>query len=208
MQEFNKVALIGSVLGGICLALPYAFDTLGSVPLEPDETSLVTGIFGDGISSAPLRKVFGKCIARRTMEMQVQWKSGTTFHVCDSEYWSANYAKESVPGRFGGFVHEVTHLWQNQQGDKAYSGRCRSYAYTLTADAKFQEYCSEQQGAIMEDYSQRFLHPSHRSTYYVRSTPENDAMLAALVEKQFPGARALRMSLENRERAQVAAAAP
>lgn len=202
--------MIGAVLGGISLALPYCFDTIGSAPLTSDETSLVTNIFGDRIASAPLRKVFGKCLARGTMEMQVQWQSKTTFHVCDPAYWSADYAKESAPAKFGAFVHEITHVWQNQHNEKVHSGRCQTYLYTLTADAKFREYCSEQQGAIMEDYSQRFLHPGHKPTYYVRSSPENDAMLAVLVENQFPQARALRMSLENQAPVnnEIMAAAP
>ena len=52
------------------------------------------------------------------------------------------------------FIHEMTHVWQHQQGiDVKTRGTFeRTYDYTFTPGKCFEDYLIEQQGTIVEDY--------------------------------------------------------
>lgn len=53
----------------------------------------------------------------------------------------------------GWFEHEVTHVWQHQQGINVYGAAFdRNYNYKLSPGKSFRSYGLEQQGDIVRDY--------------------------------------------------------
>jgi type VI secretion system secreted protein VgrG len=71
------------------------------------------------------------------------------------KHFKEDYSLESV-GDQGGFIHEMTHVWQYQLGYWVKSIRVprpnMSYAYTLDAGKQFCDFNMEAQGNICEDY--------------------------------------------------------
>lgn len=130
-------------------------------------------------------------------------------------YLSLDYSKETDPTNVGAMFHESTHIWQFQTGFTFTSGHCQGgYHYALTEGRKLEDFCDEAQGAIVEDYSRRYLVPAGAapSHWYVEmcgyDTPQHDALLLKMVEERFPGARKLRLKLGHGENADGARERP
>ncbi len=64
-----------------------------------------------------------------------------------------DFSSADISGR-SWFIHEVTHVWQYQQGINVYGAALdRRYDYKpLTPGRSFQGYGLEQQGDIVQDY--------------------------------------------------------
>lgn len=108
---------------------------------------------------------------------------------------------------FGTFVHETTHIWQNQTNDKYTPDReLRHYRYWVDTKSEYTTFSVEQQAAMVEDYALYFLHPSKQpsymqQTYNKSEIPGRMEMLKKVIEAQFPGARQMRLEFEmNRQK--------
>lgn len=125
-----------------------------------------------------------------------------------ADFWgpensSKDFSTEKNAYKFGTFIHELTHVWQNQN-NRAYTNDTPptakdKYAYALSSKSSFRDYRVEQQAAIIEDYARRFLHPSKSFTYLDEAYKDAESMsglLKKVVETEFPGAKKLREEFE------------
>ena len=87
------------------------------------------------------------------------------------------------------FMHEMTHIWQQQNMHAFTRGRCPGdYSYALRPASRFSDFCNEEQAEIVADYARRFI-AGERSWF---ADEARDSLLQRVVEEQFPGARVLR----------------
>lgn len=212
-SAFRRVAFAAALTVGLSGDTPPAPPHPASVePLTENEIAFVQGIFGDEINTAIVRKNFytehqdlSPGDSTETIA-SVDDKKNINFY--GTEYRSDDYSQEDRLN-YGTFIHEITHIWQRQKipGLKLLFMSCHDYSYTLDARSRFDDFCIEQQGAIIEDYALRFLHSSHAS-FRIKNTPENDALLKKVVEEKFPEARKTRLKLEAQAQLKTAAVAP
>jgi hypothetical protein len=184
-----------------------------SAHLSPGEIALVQSIFGNEVNTSIVIKNFSPHHLEYFSEpdhilmetrASVNDKKNIIFY--GPEYSSDDYSQEDLM-LYGTFLHEMTHIWQRQKvsGVTLLLMSCHDYNYALNDQSRFSDFCIEQQGAIMENYVQRFLHHSHLSLG-IKNTPENDALLKKVVEDQFPEARKTRLALEAQQQQKIAAA--
>lgn len=164
--------------------------------LTTGENSLIK-MFGDELDSSVVRIHAGP--HKGNVIGQAFDKKNVAFY--GHPYLSEDYSEEFDPLNYGAYVHETTHTWQYQTEWKYTDGHCPGgYYYELKDSSRLEDFCSESQAAIVEDYARRFIKPSSSpSAWYVsmcgQDTPENDARLIKVVETRFPNARKMRMEL-------------
>lgn len=165
-------------------------------PLTQREAEAVTNIFGDEVNVSKIRKHF-KSNGHITHIMRS--KQGTVMPLLShidffgDSIVSKDYGAEGSY-RYGFFLHEATHVWQNQNWNWSLKN-FRVYEYTLTPGARFQDFGLEQQAEIIEAYARRWHHPEGRQN----ARPENaaaDQMLQQVVENRFPRAKQTRLARE------------
>lgn len=162
-------------------------------PLTENEEALVKAFFGDQINTSIVRNVFSPRFCS-DQAASVSDQSHIFYH--GSEARSGDFAKDRNVYSFSIFMHEMTHIWQNQNNERYTNFRFvpKPDPYVFSLDItrwSFSDYGDEQQAAIIEDYVAYFLHPYH-DTFQTRVTKSNIRQLRTLVENQFPGARKLR----------------
>ncbi|TAL30298.1 MAG: hypothetical protein EPN97_12810 [Alphaproteobacteria bacterium] len=164
--------------------------------LTEGESNLVTSIFGDEVDASKIRKHFKD---DNHITHLFGSKTGTVLPFLNhidifGPYGrSPDYAREGEV-LYGLFVHESTHVWQNQNW--AWTTKAmRVYEYELKPESKFSDFGGEQQASIIENYAQRFLHPQGRKDA-TAETAAFDAMLQKVVEERFPRAKETRMALD------------
>ena len=167
-----------------------------SAPLTQDEAALVEGIFGDEVDTRIVTKYF-KDFDPKNAGTAARVLTPKTIEFYKKHNHSANHSLEDH-WAYGTFIHEMTHIWQKQNPGKNVK-HCTVYEYALSLQSRFTDYCSEQQAAIIEDYTLRFLHPYHKS-YYATNNESADALLKKVVEDHFPRALETRLSYEAREK--------
>ena len=198
MRAFRKAAL------GLLLTATFGYSVLLASykgrgdTLTKGETEMVTGIFGDEIKPSKIRKHFKN---KGHISHVLPGKTGTVLpphsHIDFFGYYahSQDYSCDAK-WRAGLFIHEATHVWQNQtrswQLDKLY--KCRVYDYTLKPQSVFRDFGVEQQASIIEDYYEAWLHKDGRARMGETMTA-NDSLLLKVVEKRFPRAKKTRLSL-------------
>jgi hypothetical protein len=102
------------------------------------------------------------------------------------------------------FLHEMVHIWQYQNG-KWRGAHGADYAYSLRGKKSFDTFGSEQQGALVEEYTGRFLTDVKQPYKWLEkkdklTETEADSLLMRCVEDKFPGARRLREAQEEKIR--------
>lgn len=137
------------------------------------------------------------------------WAAAQAFNSREMSFYgpqnySEDYSKETNAWKFGLFFHELAHLDHYQKEafthDKTY-GECRQrYEYTLTPGKAYDEYCTEQQATLVEDYARRFLMNAPAAYRHGLPELEHDALLAAVIEARFPGATVLRAEMNDTRR--------
>jgi hypothetical protein len=164
--------------------------------LTEGETALVTGIFGDEINAAKIRKHFR---SESHITHLFRSKAGTVLPFLNhidifGPYAASKDYSQEGENLYGFFAHEATHCWQNQNW--AWSAKAiRVYEYELKPDSKFSDFGGEQQAEIIEAYAERFIHPQGRKDA-TAATAAFDAMLQKVVEDRFPQAQKTREALE------------
>jgi len=180
-------------------------------PLTTGEVALIKGIFGNEINTDIVRKylypeerpgVPGKVIPAQTF--------GTdSIKFYGPRYISADYSQTDNIFNFGSFVHEMTHIWQNQTS--APHTDDINYDYTLTPQSVFSDFGQEEQASIIEDYARQFLYsgknPSPRRSFG-KDDPRTLPLLKKLVEDNFPQAQKTRLAMEEQRRKAAPAARP
>jgi len=176
-------------------------------PLTKNETALVQSIFGDELSTETLRKHFAPTTGMPYAEVKPSSRRHVTFY--GDEYASDDFSQEDASTQ-GRFLHEMTHLWQNQSawlliakvmktlycqkpeisfedGALVTTTSSQMYDYQLDNNVGFDDFCTEQQGKIIQDYA----------TYIFGAQNEKiDPHLVRVVEERFPQAKLTREKLE------------
>ncbi|MBB3764000.1 vgr related protein [Sphingomicrobium lutaoense] len=127
-----------------------------SRPLTPGEVEISRSIFGDAIDLAQVRLVRRKWWPFQPRGVVMAPMGHIHFHP-EGRAWSEDFSREPL-GAQGLFIHEMTHVWQCQQGGRYYLLLARHpfcrYRYHLRPDLPFSGYGIEQQAEIVRH---RFL---------------------------------------------------
>jgi len=122
-----------------------------SRPLTLGETALAHLIFGDAIDYEAVRIVNRRWFPFQPRET-VMAPDGHIWIPPGSSAWCEDFSSASHSMQ-GLFIHEMTHVWQAQQGGRWYLPLMRHpfcrYAYVLTPDKPFHRYGIEQQAEIV-----------------------------------------------------------
>jgi len=168
-------------------------------PLTPAETELVTGVFGDEIDATKIRKHFRETsLAHRFAPKTVAGMVLPPLSHIDfygEKNQSADYALDSA-AMTDLFMHEVTHVWQNQnwRWSLHHLDKVRKYDYALDESSRFDNFALEQKAEIIGDYTRIWLHP--KGKVQSGETPgAKDMLLRDVVESRFPRARQTREAL-------------
>lgn len=118
-----------------------------SRPLTSGEIRLARSVFGDSIQ---LDKVRLKTAWWVLKHYAISPNGNIYFH---SDNWIIDFSKASL-SKQGWLIHELTHVWQLQQGRKVVRGALldRRYNYHLKLGKPFLKYGIEQQARMVEDY--------------------------------------------------------
>ena len=164
-----------------------------SAPLTTGESRMLHGIFGDEINTSKITKHY-----RQTPKMIYGKVYGNRIYLYGAENHYEDLSDPTEPDAREKLVHEATHVLQGQihSVTKNIKFRCKQYHYALKPESRFDDdFCNEQQAAIMEDYTARFLNVPARDAKWQDTTPENDALLQKVVETRFPQVRKTRLAL-------------
>lgn len=113
-----------------------------------------------GAEIALARTVFGENINLDNVKLKTAWwvlkhyavspNGNIYFHRDD---WITDFTRESL-SKQGWLIHELTHVWQLQQGLKVIRGALmnRRYQYELVTGKPFFDYGIEQQAKMVQDY--------------------------------------------------------
>lgn len=119
--------------------------------LTAAETALVARVFGDQVDAALVS------VRRAKFWMFQPWwvtmaPDGHIWCHPNGNNWCADYAGETL-GWQAHFVHEMTHVWQHQQGRNLLLSRppFARYRYELVPGKPFAAYGIEQQACIVAD---------------------------------------------------------
>ena len=118
-----------------------------SRPLTDGEIVLARSVFGDSIC---LNKVRLKTAWWVLRHYAVSPNGHIYFNPAD---WIGDFSQAPL-GKQGWLIHELTHVWQGQQGLKVVRGALinRRYDYELTFGKSFFKYGIEQQARMVQDY--------------------------------------------------------
>lgn len=123
------------------------YDVKQSRPLTSSEKALARSVFGDSIA---LDDVYLKSAWWVLKNYAVSPNGNIYFHPADwiTDFGSASLQKQSW------LIHELTHVWQLQQGLKVVRGALlnRRYDYVLILGKSFFDYGIEQQARMVQDY--------------------------------------------------------
>ncbi|MBB3106563.1 hypothetical protein FHS24_001064 [Psychrobacter luti] len=112
------------------------------------------------------RSVFGDCLKLDDVQLKTAWwvlkhyavspNGNIYFHPVD---WVKDFSQCSL-GKQSWLIHELTHVWQLQQGLKVVRGAImnRRYEYVFEAGKSFFNYGIEQQARMVQDYFVRRHH--------------------------------------------------
>jgi hypothetical protein len=160
--------------------------------LTKNESKLLTSIFGDEINTSKIRKHFREeSSVAHILPSKIGMVPPPFSHIdfYGEKHWSKDYAKDSA--NFGLFTHEATHCWQGQTMTFPLHD-IGKYEYTLTKTSRFNDFGTEQQADIIENYSKAWLFgPSTNHT-------AQDTLLFNVVEKRCPTAHKTRLAVERK----------
>jgi hypothetical protein len=132
-------------------------EIMQSRQLTSGEIALCRSIFGDAIDYARVRLVKGKWWPFQPRNAAMAPNGNIYFHPAAGG-WSEDFAHEPLI-RQGFFIHEMTHVWQAQQGGRLYLPLMRHpfcrYVYKVVSGRPFRRYGLEQQAEIVRHL---FLH--------------------------------------------------
>ena len=118
--------------------------------LSAGEIVLARSVFGDSINLEEVRLKTAWWVLKN---YAVSPNGNIYFHPAD---WITDFSSASI-GKQSWLIHELTHIWQLQQGIKVVRGALidRRYSYVLKTGKSFFNYGIEQQARMVQDY---FVH--------------------------------------------------
>ncbi|WP_230658249.1 type IV secretion protein Rhs [Psychrobacter sp. I-STPA10] len=118
-----------------------------SRPLTTQEKQLAQSVFG---SQLDVQHISIKTAWWVLKNYAVSPNGNIYFHYND---WVEDFTEQSL-SKQGWLVHELTHVWQLQQGVKVVRGALfnRRYGYVLSKDKSFSSFGIEQQARMVQDY--------------------------------------------------------
>ena len=121
-----------------------------SRPLTANEKQLAYSVFG---SQLDVQHISIKTAWWVLKNYAVSPNGNIYFHHSD---WVEDFTEQSLTKQ-GWLVHELTHVWQLQQGLKVVRGALfnRRYGYVLSKDKSFAAFGIEQQARMVQDYFMR-----------------------------------------------------
>lgn len=173
------------------------------------EKHFIRGIFGNTVNLDSVKNDFSKLANAKSWlnpkVAAVSPSSGQEIFFTRHTPHSSDYSMEGYFLR-GSFAHEVTHILQ-VQNQTVHLKPCSTYRYKLDKYSAFDDFCVEQQAAVIEDYVSRFHTKEPRTPYRQTSygyieritgkfNPEADAHLMRVVEMKFPVAKETRLSYD------------
>jgi hypothetical protein len=156
------------------------------------EVNIVKGIFGKEINTDFIRKYFSAGIPGDTARTYGTAK--IKFYGSADRQSDYSQPEESVYLYL--FMHEMTHIWQNQRGMMRHVYNmlrhpARDHRYELSPQSRFKDFGVEQQADIIGEYAMVFL--GHNYSFDIGC---DKALLQKVVEDRFPEARKTRVALE------------
>ncbi len=151
-----------------------ALDATPGYPLRDGEKNLLTRVFGDAVNTSGIRLRFCAEAAAVTRDNTAETFPDNVIRFYDQSYMSQDYSSTQNIYNFGLFMHESTHIWQYQHGMITGSNPL-VYQYRLSNDYTFPNYGIEQQAAIIQDYSRRFLFAGERRSYWLPQSYGSDS---------------------------------
>src|SRR5262249_39596036 len=166
--------------------------------LTPGERALLQPLFRDSLSYDKIQVIDGKFPFQPNNVYMTP--RGNIY--APGELFEADFSAATVsPWRQAVFVHEITHVWQFENGmdliaqgfsafAKAGGAYERAYPYTLAHGRDLIDYGMEQQASIVEDYY--LMTKLHRSPQRIENRVDGgprDALYAAVLEKFLHDAR-------------------
>lgn len=109
---------------------------------------------------AMAQSIFGNSLLLDDIEIKTAWWVLKNYAVSPNgniyfhhENWIEDFANEPL-GKRAWFIHELTHIWQLQQGIKVVRKALfdRRYKYAIKQGKSFFHYGVEQQARMVEDY--------------------------------------------------------
>lgn len=118
-------------------------------PLTPGEIDLSRSIFGDAIDYAPVRVVLGKWAFFQPKDVVMSPRGRIHFHPQGTAY--RDDFSHAALGEQGLFIHEMTHIWQSQEGIFLPLRRVpwARYDYQVRPGWELKKYGLEQQAEIV-----------------------------------------------------------
>ena len=118
-----------------------------SRPLSAGEIMLARSVFGDSIQLDTVKLKTAWWVLRN---YAVSPNGNIYFHPAD---WISDFSSASI-NKQSWLIHELTHVWQLQQGLKVVRGALlnRRYHYVLITGKSFFHYGIEQQARMVQDY--------------------------------------------------------
>jgi len=170
------------------------FANIETRPLTPGETALISSIFGKEIDLTNVKV--------RLHPEEYSDIAGSVSDGGGADFWgksqSSNDYSKADPWHMSNFVHEMTHVWQNQTNWQNTVMEAKVYRYPLEEKYKFNDFSIEQQAAMMEDYTNVFLckgDPRWIKSVYGSGYQEKFPLLQKTVEDRFPGMKLLRQTM-------------
>lgn len=175
----------------------------GNVPLTKEEAAVAQSLFGPEFRTDDVRKQYVRSWAGGAIQYPAAMVPLSRRHIyffqpelrVDDLTMTSDYD-------FNLYMHEMTHIWQHRGN---WAPICRTYDYTLTANARFSQFCNEQQASIIGDYAENFLNPRNVRAIELlsqnTSTREGNEYLMRVVEARFAAARPSRLRIEENNRA-------
>ena len=124
--------------------------------LTPEEIDLLRPVFGTAINYSTVSLVKGKWWPFHPRRAAMAPMGNIWFHP-DGGGWSEDFSTEPLSNQ-AFFIHEMTHVWQTQNGGRFYLPLMRHpfcrYDYRLEPGKSFSRYGLEQQAEIVRH---RFL---------------------------------------------------
>lgn len=163
--------------------------------LTKGETELVKGIFGDEINTSKIRKHFrSESSIAHVLPSKIGMVPPPFSHIdfYGTNAHSKDYSREKKK-LFGLFMHEATHTWQGQ----TLTFPMRNigvYEYKLTKASRFNDFGTEQQAEIIEDYAQAWLFKDPKAKNVTHTA--QDSLIMKVVETRFPRAYKTRVQFQ------------
>ena len=115
--------------------------------LSDGEKQLACSIFGSSIQLEQVQIVAHRLVLKN-------YAVSPNGHIYFNPYnWCEDFSKQSL-GQQSWLIHELTHVWQFQQGMRVLLGALfnRKYSYVLKEGKVFFKYGIEQQAQMVQDY--------------------------------------------------------